>query len=63
MASRRAVSRINWSGLAVLALVLLAWEAVVRSGAVDFEFFPAPSAILGAITAEWAGADRGIAEH
>jgi sulfonate transport system permease protein len=46
MASRRAVSRINWSGLAVLALVLLAWEAVVRSGAVDFEFFPAPSAIL-----------------
>jgi ABC-type nitrate/sulfonate/bicarbonate transport system permease component len=46
MANGRAVSRINWPGLAVLALVLLAWEAVVRAGVVDFEFFPAPSAIL-----------------
>src|ERR1700748_2442098 len=46
MANGRAVSRINWPGLAVLALVLLAWEAVVRAGVVVFEFFPAPSAIL-----------------
>jgi sulfonate transport system permease protein len=37
---------VNWLGLAVFALVLAAWEAAVRSGAISFEFFPAPSAIL-----------------
>jgi sulfonate transport system permease protein len=39
-------SRINWLGLAVLGLVMAAWEGLVRSGIVAFEFFPAPSAIL-----------------
>jgi len=45
MPSWRLLARINWSGLAVLALLLAAWEGLVRSGAVAFEFFPAPSAI------------------
>lgn len=48
MRSARIGLRANWLGLAVLALVLLVWEELVRSGAVTFEFFPAPSAILAA---------------
>jgi len=46
MLSRWSIARINWPGLAVLALVLAIWEIVVRSGAVSFEFFPAPTSIL-----------------
>jgi sulfonate transport system permease protein len=46
MASRRTTTGVNWLGLAVFALVLAAWEAAVRSGAIAFEFFPAPSAIV-----------------
>jgi len=50
MVSRRNLPRINWLGLAVFAAILAAWEASVRFGAIAFEFFPAPSAILaGAI--------------
>ncbi len=46
MRSRFGAASINWPGMAVLAIVLAAWEALVRSGAVSFEFFPAPLAIL-----------------
>jgi hypothetical protein len=50
MARRWTNTGVNWLGLAVFALVPAAWEAAVRSGAISFEFFPAPSAILaGAI--------------
>src|SRR5580693_1516743 len=46
MDSRRTTASVNWPGLSVFALVLSAWEAAVRSGAIAFEFLPAPSAIL-----------------
>src|ERR1700761_8156492 len=45
MASRW-IAGINWPGLSVFALVLAAWEAAVRSGAIAFDFLPAPSAIF-----------------
>lgn len=47
MVSRWIRPRINWPGLGVFALILAAWEASVLSGLIAFEFFPAPSAILG----------------
>ncbi|WP_022720879.1 ABC transporter permease [Rhodopseudomonas sp. B29] len=43
--------RLNWTGLGVFALVLLVWEAAVRSGLIAFEFFPPPSRILLGIVA------------
>lgn len=46
MASRWILPKVNWSGISVFALLLAAWEASVRSGAISFEFFPAPSAIF-----------------
>jgi ABC-type proline/glycine betaine transport system permease subunit len=46
MASRWILPKINWSGISVFALLLAAWEVSVRSGAISFEFFPAPSAIF-----------------
>jgi sulfonate transport system permease protein len=39
---------VNAPGLTTLALVLLAWEIAVRSGAVAFDYLPAPSAIAAA---------------
>jgi ABC-type nitrate/sulfonate/bicarbonate transport system permease component len=45
MADQPPSSRINWAGLAVFLLLLLVWEASVRSGLIAFEFFPAPSSI------------------
>jgi ABC-type nitrate/sulfonate/bicarbonate transport system permease component len=51
MLRRWILPRINWPGLAVFALILAIWEMSVRLGAIAFEFFPAPSAILaGAVT-------------
>ena len=41
----RLIARINWPGAAVLVFVGLAWEAAVRSGLLDYEYLPAPSAI------------------
>jgi ABC-type nitrate/sulfonate/bicarbonate transport system permease component len=50
MLSRWIGTSVNWLGLSVFALVLAAWEGAVRSGAIAFEFLPAPSAIpAGAI--------------
>ncbi|MBV9566491.1 MAG: ABC transporter permease [Bradyrhizobium sp.] len=45
MAKGRLIARINWPGTAVLVFVALAWEAIVRSGLLDYEYLPAPSAI------------------
>jgi ABC-type nitrate/sulfonate/bicarbonate transport system permease component len=39
--------RLNGPGLATMALGVGVWEALVRSGAIDFENLPAPSAIAG----------------
>jgi ABC-type nitrate/sulfonate/bicarbonate transport system permease component len=39
------IARINWPGTAVFVFVGLAWEAVVRSGLLEYEYLPAPSAI------------------
>jgi ABC-type nitrate/sulfonate/bicarbonate transport system permease component len=39
------IARINWPGAAVLVFVGLAWEAAVRSGLLEYEYLPAPSAI------------------
>lgn len=44
-------TRANWlnlPGLAACAFALAAWEAAVRSGAITFDFLPAPSAITAA---------------
>ncbi len=41
----RLLSRINWSGSAVFLLIVLTWEAVVRSGLVTYDYLPAPSDI------------------
>jgi sulfonate transport system permease protein len=50
MLSRAIGKSVNWPGILVFALALAVWEAAVRSGAIAFEFLPAPSAILaGAI--------------
>jgi sulfonate transport system permease protein len=47
MFSRGICTGINWLGLSVFGLVLAAWEAAVRSGAIAFDFLPAPSAVVG----------------
>lgn len=39
---------INMPGTSVIVAALAIWEALVRSGAVQFEYLPAPSAIAGA---------------
>jgi ABC-type nitrate/sulfonate/bicarbonate transport system permease component len=41
----RWIARINWPGLLLPALLVFIWELVVRTGAITFEFVPAPSAI------------------
>jgi sulfonate transport system permease protein len=45
MIRSQTIQRINWSGLLVLASVGLVWEFIVRSGWVDYDYLPAPSAI------------------
>lgn len=42
-------SWVNMPGLATIAVVLAAWEAAVRSGAVVFDYLPPPSAIAVAL--------------
>ena len=41
--------RVNLPGLATMAAVVAMWELLVRSGAVDYEFLPEPSAIAGGV--------------
>jgi sulfonate transport system permease protein len=41
----RFIAGINWPGIAVFALVGLGWEAAVRSGMLEYDYLPAPSAI------------------
>jgi ABC-type nitrate/sulfonate/bicarbonate transport system permease component len=43
----RLLRRVNWLGLGTLGLLAALWEAAVRSGAVAYQFLPAPSAIAG----------------
>jgi sulfonate transport system permease protein len=39
------IMKINWPGLLVAVALLLVWELLVRSGALNFEFLPPPSLI------------------
>jgi len=41
--------RVNVPGLATMGALVAVWEGLVRSGAVDFEFLPAPSGIADAL--------------
>jgi len=41
----RFIAGINWPGTAVFVFVGLGWEAAVRSGWLEYEYLPAPSAI------------------
>ena len=45
----RWTKRINVLGLATMAALVGIWELLVRSGAVDFDFLPAPSGIAQAL--------------
>jgi sulfonate transport system permease protein len=50
MPSPRAVlARINGPGLSTIVLCLATWELVVRGGAVQYAYLPAPSAIVGGL--------------
>lgn len=42
-----ALTRLNLPGLGVIAGIVLGWQLLVASRAIDFEYFPAPSAIAG----------------
>src|SRR6185437_2568339 len=44
-------SLLNIPGMLTILVIGLGWEAAVRSGAIAFDYLPAPSAILVA----WAG--------
>lgn len=41
--------RINLPGLATMGALVAVWEGLVASGAIDFEFLPAPSGIADAL--------------
>jgi ABC-type nitrate/sulfonate/bicarbonate transport system permease component len=50
MPSPRAVlARINGPGLATIVLCLAIWELLVRGGAAQYAYLPAPSAIVGGL--------------
>lgn len=42
-------SRVNWAGLATMAGLVAVWEGLVRSGVVEFQYLPAPSAVAGSL--------------
>ena len=42
---RRLLHRINWPGLATIALAFLLWEMLLRAGFAQYQNLPAPSAI------------------
>src|SRR5262245_65490310 len=46
---RRLLHRINWPGLATIALVFLLWEMLLRAGFAQYQNLPAPSAIAGGL--------------
>ena len=43
----RLLRRPNWLGLATMMALAGLWELLVRSGTLDYQFLPAPSAIAG----------------
>lgn len=47
--SAKWLRRINGLGLLTVAVVVGLWEVLVRSGALDFQFLPAPSGIANAL--------------
>ena len=49
--------RVNVAGLGTLLLLVAAWEAVVRSGVLEFQYLPAPSAVAGKMGALLASGD------
>lgn len=40
---------INWPGLLTIAALLVVWEALIRGGAVQYDYLPAPSAIFSGL--------------
>ena len=46
---RRLLHRINWPGLAIIALAFLLWEMLLRAGFAQYQNLPAPSAIAGGL--------------
>jgi len=49
-------TRVNLPGLATMGAFVAAWEGLVGTGAVDFEFLPAPSGIADALwSLVWSG--------
>jgi sulfonate transport system permease protein len=46
---RRLLHRINWPGLATIALAFLLWEMLLRAGLAQYQNLPAPSAIAGGL--------------
>jgi ABC-type nitrate/sulfonate/bicarbonate transport system permease component len=42
-------SRVNWAGLATMAGLVAVWEGLVRSGVLEFQYLPAPSAVGGSL--------------
>jgi sulfonate transport system permease protein len=46
---RRLLHRINWPGLATIALAFLLWEMLLRAGFAQYQNLPAPSAIAGGL--------------
>lgn len=48
-ARRRTAHRVNWIGLAVFALFLATWEVLVRTGAIAFDYVPAPTGALSGL--------------
>ena len=47
----RVIRRVNLSGFLAMGVLVGLWEFVVRGGALDFQFLPAPSAIAGGVRA------------
>lgn len=45
MARPRRLGPVNWLGLVTMAALVGLWELAVRSGLLDFQFLPAPSAV------------------
>lgn len=45
----RLLGRVNWIGLLTLVALVGAWEALVRSGVLVYQYLPAPSAIAGSV--------------
>ena len=47
MGSRTQLRRVNVLGLLTMGMLVGLWEVLIRSGTVEFQFLPAPSAIAG----------------